>query len=52
MESDRIRVLIVDAFYDINFSASWPIWSKHPERWPDAASGWHVLDIGYEKSFA
>ncbi len=52
MKSDRIRVLIVDAFYNIDFSASWPAWTKHPEGRPDAASCWHVLDIGYKKPLA
>jgi hypothetical protein len=51
MKGDGVRVLIVDSFYDVDFSTSRPVGSKHPEGWPDAAAGWHVLDVCDEKPF-
>jgi hypothetical protein len=50
MKSDRIGVLVIDPFYDVNLSTSRPVGTEHPESRPDTASGWHVLNIRDDKS--
>jgi len=40
----------VDAFDDVYFAAFWPVGTDGPPGGPDAATGWHCVDVCDEKT--
>ena len=53
MESESIRLLVVNAFDDVDFAIVGPVGTYKPEGWPGAAdSSWHVFEVdGKQASF-